>query len=183
MNNHINQINTETLHKFKLFKCIRFKSEISSKSSGERPIQKFSGCGVMIRLCLKNTKLINNKYVLTKLSIKHNHQITFESYKAHPSNRKMNTDIQIKASQMVAVNGKPAKIARMLSQETNTVLIAKDIQNIQNKLKMVIEDGYVNNFYFVQNDDKTEFYYKICGNKKHTNWEPEGHKLTLLVVL
>ena len=78
---------------------------------------------------------LSNKYEVTMVNFKHNHEINADIYKNHPRQRRLDQDTQKKAFDMLACNSEVKLVADKLELETGKVILTKDLHNIRTKFK------------------------------------------------
>lgn len=138
-----------------------------------RNIQKYRGCGceAYFRLNLQTRGTDKGLYKITAANFNHNHEITKEAFMFHHRNRQLPENLRESATEMLATGSKPAKIALLMSEKSNKVVLAKDLYNYNRRtnkqsdtedLKTVIDrqiqrDG-ANNFHYIESDSKEKLY-------------------------
>ncbi|POM66752.1 Hypothetical protein PHPALM_17335 [Phytophthora palmivora] len=123
----------------RIFVCThagKYKSEATSK----RPRQetRAKGCKAQINACVQVVDKQQKTFAvrITRCQLKHNHRLTSQIYKSHPSNRIVLDDPQLRTVDMLRKHGiKKSGILKHLMEYTESNPNPKDVQNLVRKLK------------------------------------------------
>ncbi|CAF0883235.1 unnamed protein product, partial [Brachionus calyciflorus] len=111
-----------------------FKFVVYTKSKGDnfRHTQKYNanGCLVYIGVSFKEKGKLTNSYVVTKMDIVKNQEISKQFYQLYHTNRKIREEYAELSKAMLQTGSKPSKVALHVSKLCNKSLLTKDLHNI-----------------------------------------------------
>lgn len=111
-----------------VFACVRNGKYRHRLTTGDRPKQSTFGSGCEFAIKLRS--LDGQSLSVTQFVSEHNHVCNKDQFRHHPAQRRLDPQQAEKVRQMVQLNANKKLIQTHVEEETNKVVLLKDIHNV-----------------------------------------------------